>query len=233
MSLRQELRSRLGNHPPLFLPLVRLKRSRRPLAVRPSTELVIEGPPRSGNTFAVAAFTLAQPGAVVIAHHLHVPAQIIKAADQGKPALVLIRKPVDAIVSRLIRNPSVSAKQALKDYIRFYERIEPYRCKYIVAPFEEIVTDFGAVIKRLNRHFGTSFAVFEHTEENTKKCFQFIDELDKQDTGHSEVTETTVARPSPEKEQLKRRLNEKLQGDDYRHLIDQAETLYRRFTASE
>src|SRR5262245_65181203 len=77
---RRRLRGWLGQHPALYLPLARGFRraydgSRK--TVGPETELVIEGFPRCGNSFAVAAFSLAQPRPVRIAHHLHAPAQVI------------------------------------------------------------------------------------------------------------------------------------------------------------
>jgi len=56
------------------------------------TEVVIDGFPRSGNTFAVVAFRQAQSRRVSVAHHGHVPALAIEAHRRGVPALVLIRE---------------------------------------------------------------------------------------------------------------------------------------------
>ncbi len=63
---------------PFFLPLQRLltPESARDRAITERTQLVIEGFPRSGNTFASKAFTLAQDRPVVVASHVHLPAQV-------------------------------------------------------------------------------------------------------------------------------------------------------------
>jgi len=83
--LRFALRSVLGRSPAVYFGIQRLRPSRRHLLVKKDTEIVIEGYPRSANTFAVAAFLLAQGRAVKIAHHLHVPAQVIQAVRWGIP----------------------------------------------------------------------------------------------------------------------------------------------------
>jgi hypothetical protein len=47
-----------------------------------------------------------------IAHHLHAPAQVIRAARWRILTLVLMRRPRDAVLSLVIRDP-VSVDQAL------------------------------------------------------------------------------------------------------------------------
>jgi pimeloyl-ACP methyl ester carboxylesterase len=82
---RWELRTIAGRYPAVAGPLIR--RSGNPIS--PETDVVIEGFPRTGNTFAVTAFVMAQPGFVSVAHHVHVPAQVISAERLGVPALLL------------------------------------------------------------------------------------------------------------------------------------------------
>ena len=139
------------------------------------TDAVIEGFPRSANTFAVIAFQLAQSESIRVAHHLHVPSQVIAAAKWGIPTMVLVRDPEQAILSLVQLQPHITLQQGLKDYVRFYRRILPYREHFIVAPFEEVSTDFGALIRRLNAHFGTSFQEFHHTDGNVARCFALIE----------------------------------------------------------
>lgn len=194
------------------------------------TAIVIEGYPRSANTFAVAAFRLAQSCPVEIAHHLHAPAQVIWAARRRIPALVLIRKPIDAVASLVVRQPGVSLRQVLSNYVRFYVRILPYRDRYVLASFDEVIRDYGAVIRRVNARFGTTFAIFDHTDENVRKCYRPIDEMDHRDTKRAKVTATTVARPSQESERLKTHLKQKLEEAPLQDLIDQAAAVYRELT---
>jgi hypothetical protein len=186
--LRHRAQTLIGQYPRLYLPYARWRRRRRvehdrragvePRSAGPvgrHTDVVIEGFPRSANTFAVIAFELAQPESMRVAHHLHVPAQVIAAAKWGIPAMVLVRDPEDAILSLVQLRPHITLKQGLKDYVRFHRRILPFREHFVVASFEEVSTDFGALIRRLNAHFGTSFQEFHHTDENVARCFALIE----------------------------------------------------------
>jgi hypothetical protein len=53
-----------------------------------------------------------------IAHHLHVPAQVVRTTQWQIPTLVLIRVPRDAVRSSAIRDP-ISFDQALRYYVSF------------------------------------------------------------------------------------------------------------------
>jgi len=227
---RHKIRSLIDAHPAIYLPLCRLRRKTRTLTVEKNTELVIGGFPRSANTFAVAAFVLAQGRPVKIARHLHAPAQVIAATRMGIPTVVLIRQPRDATLSLIVRAP-YTVEQALKDYIRFYTSIVPYRDGYVVAPFYEVTQDFGCVIKKINAYFGTDFRVFNHTKDNIEKVFQIVEEMDKEDTGRKDVQESTVARPSQQKEALKDSLRSRLDSPTAKRLLAKAEQVYNQFIA--
>ena len=77
-------------------------------------------------------------------------------------------------MSQLVREPDVALRDALIAYTRFYRRLLPCRDRMVVADFEEVTTDFGAVTRRVNDRFGTAFAEFEPTEQNTNRCFELI-----------------------------------------------------------
>ncbi len=232
LDLRLTLRDRVARHPWLYFPLLHLFRSpRRRLHVTPRTELVIEGYPRSGNTFAVAAFLQAQGRPVALAHHLHAPAQVVQAVRWGIPVLVLLRAPEDAALSWMIREPLLTARRALTLYLSFYRGVQPYREGFVLARFEQVVQDFGVVIRRLNQKFGTAFRPFVPTEANLEQVWRMVEAMDMADTGRARVTETTVARPSPVREQLKARCRALLQHAQVRPLLAQAQALYRALAA--
>lgn len=178
---RHRLRTHVTEHPALYLPLATIKRALRVdvrdlqrQVISSSTELVIEGYTRCGTTFAVYALQLSQGRPVRLAHHWHAPAQLIEAAHRKIPALLLIRRPEEAILSQLIREPNVTLRDALVAYSRFYECLLPYRHRFVVGEFEQVTHDFGLVIRRLNARFGTSFAEFVHTEANVRECLELI-----------------------------------------------------------
>jgi hypothetical protein len=179
--LKYAIRTFLGDHPRLFFHANNLTKGEK-WAVNEKTELVIEGFQRSGNTFSVGAFNAAQAYKVNVASHLHVPAQVIYAARNSIPVLVVVRYPVDSILSWKALELESSSKlqhialdyslhQLFNYYIRFYTKIMPYQNSFVVASFEEVITDFGGVIDKINQHFNTDFTPFVHTEENTKKVF--------------------------------------------------------------
>lgn len=226
-----ELRSYVTLFPVPYLNIVRALPSRRYKVVDKDTELVIEGFPRSGNTFAFVAFSLAQNREPKLAHHLHAPAQVLWAVKNRIPALVLIRDPEDAIISYVIHTPEMSLRQALRNYIRFYSRLAPYRNYFVIARFEEVIRDFGRVIQNVNTKFGTSFLTFEHTDENLKDCFEIIELQNTSDRGDRNFSERTVARPSLAREKNKKAIRELIGNSSFKHLVADARDIYKELTA--
>jgi hypothetical protein len=191
-------------HPRVYIPFARWKYRRLPhRVVTAGTELVIDGFQRSGNTFAQIAFELAQPRPVRVVHHLHAPAQIITAVEMAIPTILLIREPEEAILSHVIFEGGISVDQALRHWVRFYERLLPYRSGVVVGEFREVTSDFGSVIRAVNNRFGTAFAEFAH-EENEEEVFRRIEERNRARWGVLE--ERMVPRPSAARAPAKERL---------------------------
>ncbi len=227
---RHVIKTRIDHHPSLYLFLSRIRPGTRALVVSSDTEIVIEGFPRSANTFAVAAFTLAQGRPVKIARHLHAPAQVIAGVRMHIPTLVLIRHPRDAVLSLVVRAPHLSVEQALKDYIHFYTVLLPYLGQFVIGLFEQVTTDFGRVIAQINEHYGTNFRLFEHTEENLRRVFAMVEQMDRENTGRPVVQEATVARPSSIRMKWKQALAHALTSSKIQPLLHEAEHLHQRFT---
>ncbi len=185
--------------PRLYLALARRRYGDRVLG--PSTDVLIEGYPRSANTFAVAAFEMAQERPVTVAHHLHAAPHVVAAVDAGVPVILLVRPPEDAIASVIARKPSVDPGLAARTYLRFYEGVADVLDRCIVAEFGEVIGDFGRVIERTNGRFGTSFTPFEHTDENVRSCFARIEAGNRARSGAVRIAESAVARPSEERAQ--------------------------------
>ncbi len=203
--LAYELKTLVARYPALALPIQRVRR--RGEVLGPDTEIVIESFPRSASSFAVAAFRLAQePHASRIAHHTHAPAQVIAAVRRGVPALVLIREPEEAVLSHVIYTPGLSPEASLRGYVRFHEPLLPYRHGFVVGLFEEVVSDFGAVIARVNARFGTSFRPFEHRPEHLARIDREIEEDYRSRARTEAELERTVPLPIETRRALKERL---------------------------
>jgi hypothetical protein len=224
------LQTYAGKHPAVFYGLYRLTRKDQARVVTPDTQLVIEGFPRSANSFARVAFNRAQSERVRIANGLHVPAQVIRAARWRIPTLVLIRNPKDAVLSLVIRDP-ISVDQALRYYVSFYETAEKYRDAYVLGLFEEVTGDFGRVIRRMNEKFGTTFSAFDHNEQHVDEVFARVERNSKKRFGETSW-ENKVSRPFAAREKLKREVGYELQSPRRRALISRAETVYDRLISS-
>jgi len=207
MSVKVEMKHLLGRCPLLFFSVYRMLAPQHHITeclLSPEKEIVIEGFPRSANTFAVVAFRQAQGRNVPMAHHLHVEAQIIRGARMGKPVIALMRHPVDAVKSLMIRHPGATPDWAFRRYIQFYEGVAKVKERVVVAQFDEVTNDFGTVIRRVNERFGTHYRPFVHSEENVARVYSEIQEINKQ---FDEGKETHVARPSREREAVKQQLS--------------------------
>jgi hypothetical protein len=177
---RRRARNFLSDKPAIFLPLRRL-RGFSDSTVDRDTELVIEGFPRSGNSFAEAAFRLSQSRDIKIAHHSHAAAQVIRAAHWKIPCLVVIREPLESARSLIMfRNDTFDPSRALFEYELFHNAILNVRYALVLARFETVTSDFGSVVDVINARFQTRFIRFEHTKENAMAAFDLIDELSKQ-----------------------------------------------------
>jgi hypothetical protein len=223
-----ELKTLVARYPSLALPVARLRQGHGEVVSR-ETEIVIEGFPRTGSSFAVAAFRRAQDRKVKVAHHVHAPAQVLAAVRWGIPALVLIRRPEDSILSLVIRNPEIPIAQALKGFERFYGPLLPARDRFAVASFDEIIQDFGEVIDRMNQRLGTTFLRFHHTEENAASILAEIEEdhLTRDPPGMR--FERIVPRPSEQRLRIKEELRERYDDPALAEARARAQSLYERF----
>lgn len=234
-SVKRAVRGVLLKFPFLYLLISRLRhRSDQSFlagaeSVTPRTDVLITGLPRTGNSFAVNAFRLAQKRPVRIAHHEYPPAQVVGAARYGIPTLVIIRQPDEVVVSRVASHPPLTLAQALDDYVQCYEALIPWRDRCVVATFEEVVSDFGSVTRRLNEKFNTDFAEFEHTNENVAEAFALIDGRYRTMGAERDLTfGRMVARPSAERNDAKAALKVELESPALQKRRERSWRVYRR-----
>ncbi len=230
LRLKWDIRCLLAKYPMIYLPLIKLRGKRNQKAVDESTEIVIEGYPRSGNTFAVVAFQEAQQREVRIGHHLHAPAQIMWAVKHDIPTLILIRSPVDAITSFLVYEGYLSVRQALIEYIRYYRTIFPFRRGFVVADFRDIIDDFGLTIRRINTHFGTSFSIFKHTKDNVDRCFTRIDSFFKSMKLGNSNLEKMVGRPYDQRKIIRAAWKKEVLSNQYSSALLEAKRIHQDFS---
>jgi len=198
-------------------------------AVSRTTEMVIEGFPRSANTYAYAAFVYAQRRNVRVAHHVHGAAQVSLAARMNIPVILLIREPRAAVASLAIRDKSVTIAAALDQYVRFYQPVVALRNSVVVAPFDHVIGDFGKVIAQVNDKFGTCFSLYEKNPESEQAIARIIDDMDRKDTSDSLGSALSVARPTEQKRREKERLESEFSRGKVSGALLDAESLYGMF----
>ncbi len=176
---RLRLRTMATEHPRVYLPFARHKYpGPSPRVLDDDTEVVIDGYTRSASTYAVYAFQVAQPEPVRMAHHLHAPAQLMAAARRGLPTIMVIREPRGAVLSQVVREPGVDLLDAVWAYSRFHESLVGCRDAFVVADFDEVTHDFGAVVARANAKYGTSYGVLDGSEEQLAWCRRLVGQRD-------------------------------------------------------
>ncbi|HYB98183.1 MAG TPA: hypothetical protein VEC57_03520 [Candidatus Limnocylindrales bacterium] len=222
---RFEVRVALDRVPGIFAAQMAL-RGHRELVAGPGTDIVIEGFPRSANTYAVAAFAYAQPSPPRIARHLHAPAQLALAHRYGLPALLLIRPVPDPVLSVVIREQYLTVERALRWYVEFHEALLPLRSAFVVATFDDVLHRFGSVIDGVNARFGTTFARYEATAQAEAIVQKRVEQMEREDSGSSEIRERAVARPSRFRSRLKEELTAAYQAPDLASLREAAARVY-------
>jgi len=203
-------RGDLGRIPRVFGPTERFKRSFNPayrnLAVNRATDIVVEGYPRSGNTFAAQALQLLSPEAK-IAHRCHSFTQVSLAAKNNIPCVVLIRSPTDAIVSAWIHaDGKLSFPFLAQHYASFYRSCWSLRDHFLVSDFDTTTRNFTKVVQGLNDRWQTevpSPSRQHYPNGFRNEVFMAIDRFYKSSQNTDQVIEAHVSRPSEDRERQK------------------------------
>jgi hypothetical protein len=220
--MRFELRLLIGSRPYLYFPMARISPRLRALSVRRDTELVVEGYPRSGNSFAMRALRMSQSRELRLAHHLHAPAQVLRAVAWEIPAMVLVRQPADAVVSSLMRLDWQRPGTALREWLWFYRSIVPVAERVVIATFDEVTTDFGRVVERINAKFGLALVPFVHSREGVEAVFGEIDAYAREQGRGAHQ----VSRPTEQRAARKKEVARLLETPDCERMLRSAEALY-------
>jgi hypothetical protein len=195
-------RQMLGRSARLLPLLTKGPRTRPDLMVGPETEICIEGFPRSGNTFAVYAFELWNPGRRV-AHHLHAPAQFVRALRLSVPCVALIREPSPAVSSLVAFHEGVlPVGLGLRSYISFHRALLSVVDQVAICRFEELVDDPPIVVERTNERFGTRFRASELDETARRKLRERVE----RDHRRAGLPESRLTVPTDERAADKRRI---------------------------
>ncbi len=220
----------LGHDPvllPIFLRLTPMGTSRR---ITSSTELVVEGFPRSGNTFTVFALLDATGSRLQIASHVHHPAQIKRSVGLGVPTVLVVRNPVDCLASYLAYGQHGRPATVLKEYAGYHRELVPYVDRILVCDFDETTSDLSSVIVRINERFGLSIPPFDQSDQNVKQLFEEI--ARQHHLLHPSLNSDHVApRPSTARLDISERARAELLEDKHHDKLADALDLYEYFAS--
>ncbi len=212
----------LGQHPSLYYALFARRFPFNHMRVTPNTQVCIEGFPRSANSYAVVAFNLANPQ-ISIAHHLHVPAQILEAVQQNIPTVLVIRHPRECVASFMVFQRSERPAPYLKAYIRFHQALLPVMERVVVADFNQVVTNINVVIEALNSKFNTRFQFVENLPEQKERIFSRLEAINRQ---FFKGDQLKSMKPDEHRRQLKIALQDRIEAH---RLFPEALALYMKF----
>jgi hypothetical protein len=225
---RHHVRRPVARTPYLWDVTMRVRPEKDATLARPDTAIVIEGFLRSGNTYSVAAFQVANGPDLHVGRHLHGAPHVLRAVRMELPTVVLVRQPRDAVLSYLIRRDTLTPYDGLLEYLDFYRTVWPAREGFVVGLFDQVTADFGTVLERVNQRFGTAFRRYERTPENEEKVFALVEEMNRLETG-GEVVEALVGRPSEERRRRKEELRALLERPRTAAKLREADALYERY----
>ena len=228
VNIKLILKLLLSRFPSIFEIVYKYFSKNRSHLVSKRKNLVIEGFPRSGNTFATETIKYANNYKLYIANHLHLPAQLYLAQKYGIPTYIVIREPISSIASLLIRNSKLNAKIALYYYIEFYKTVIKYKKSVIIGNFENLIDDMEKEIKRINKKYNTNFLIFHHNNDSVKIIF---DRLEKSEKNKRKDYELFMSRPSEKRKDLKNDKIYKIK-KEYK-LLRRAKKLYDEINKNE
>ncbi len=193
----------------LNLLVLRLRNRYRDIVVSKKTIIVVEGFPRSANTFAFHIFRKSLLKMNIdslgkIGHHIHTTAQIKTALKKKIPILVIIRSPEEAIASYILKRYGTNSVKNIEKiididlyyWIYFYSMIYKLRKHLVISDFGEVISKYDKTIEKINERFDKKFAVIKPTEKISN---EILDNIKKLNLPKVNFNEKLLAVPSDKK----------------------------------
>lgn len=188
------------------------------------TAMVVEGFPRSGNTYTTFALKLLAGRSIHIASHAHHPGQVKLGLAKGLPTLVVVRPPVDTLASYLIAGPHGTPGMVLREYRYYHRAISRLGDDLMLATFDQVTGDTGGLARRLNeRH---SLGLDERTPDETDEA-AIVVSIDRHfERVHTPADIGMLARPDNSRDDLNRHWREQLTRSKHAGVLADCNALY-------
>lgn len=210
--------------------------------VTTNTEIVLEGFPRSANTFALNLLRFgilfsrpvmfAAKSDTLISHHTHSVGNLKLALELGVPTFVLIRPPLDAIPSSVIRAEALKEK-AFQDYVyytlsryrQFYNFVWAKKKKLTIISFETVTETPWEFLKVVNDQTNGEYMNLDEVNINriatyAKRAIKIWTEKTREPSRGSPL-------PNEAKEQMKKQVRDHILSR-YSSQIEELNHLYQK-----
>ena len=230
---KYRLRRFIRRFPALHLPFLRRKwekwESEREGGKPPSvvvsgeTRVVVDGFPRSGNSFFVALLAVTQPPELKMSHHLPSAAHIKEGVKRKLPVIVILREPREAVLAYCAYDRNIPLSESLLDWISFYGQVSTLPTRsYALARFEKFIEDGDEVVQDVNGVFEGMLSAFDHAlgEVDAKKYLER--------TSIAAFGISHRSQPTKERTDYKESIRAELEGEAIKPLLEKAEVIYRK-----
>ena len=219
----------LLGHDPLALPLLlRLTPMGISKQITDYTDLVVEGFPRSGNTFTVSALQQAADHRIQISSHVHHPSQVKLAQIRGVPTVLIIRDPLDTLASYLTYGRHGHPATVIKEYCSYHRELLPYLDQLLLCEFTDNISDLSVTIARINERFSLEIPLFDQSPKNKAHVFNEISRFHA--LMHPKLNSAYVAPiPTQARREVIDHFRAELESPRYQVLMAEARSLYEYY----
>lgn len=227
------IRRKISVLPSLYVPL---RRQRKPdTVVTAQTALLIEGFPRSGNTWTEAVIRHCAPENIPLAHHSHAAAHVVYAASLNVPVMVLFREPDAAVCSYLaLYGNRLDVRDAYLDYLAFYRATLPLQNKGVLFfSFEDTTKRSADMIRALRDHFALELSDADlDTEDGQKAIFARMDAKATRLKRKGGKSDSRPGTEDADKARQQARARAAIQADHVQPLRAEAQALYTQMQSA-
>lgn len=193
--------------------------------VRARSDLVLEGFPRSANSFLRESLLAVGPD-LEIASHVHQAPHVRRGVELGVPVVVVVREPLPAVASMLLREPERRAEDLLRWYVRFHAGVWPVVERVSLVGFRAATARLPDVMAGIGHQVGRTLA--PAGDDHDARVFARLEQVDRERLGSAD--EHHVARPSAARNESAATIREALRASvPLQHLVREAEDWYARF----
>ncbi|MDH3755052.1 MAG: hypothetical protein OEU32_14375 [Acidimicrobiia bacterium] len=231
ITVRRRAKLLIGDHRVLLPLYLRLTPEGTARAITARTDLVVEGFPRSGTTFAAHALRLAQSEPIVITNHVHNLSILDVAISRSVPTLVVVREPVDCLASYLVWEPAAPASTVLWEWLHYHSRLVRRAHRLTVVGFEEVRTSLPDIVSRLNHRYGSAFDA-PPTTESFRSDVELEVRRRHAQVHPNQVQSRGVPVPDAGRDEAAALARERLGAPRHAAEVDRARALYEELTRS-